>query len=343
VTVRLFEEGNETVVTRNASNGSIDLSGLDPESTYIIKVEADGYITRQTLLKDIFEQSTIYMLDNNATSNLIEFDISDRTGEFGPSSELQILRPVNKTNSTNLRYVVVAGDRIGSQTRAIFPLESEVRYRISIKTADGTISRQLGAFTPETSRIVTLKIGQLQFRVPEQGTNVYNISSRTLTQNGNVTDIRFNYNDPTQNTTKINVSVETLNGTVIGTFNDSGTFGSYSITQPVSPGTAENHTFVVKYEITRGTTTITGQTRPGLNRYRPGIPLAGGLKQWFSIGMLLMVGGLFSAQNARVGAVITPLFAAGFWYFDWLPAETSIVAIALALGIGITYNFGGRQ
>jgi hypothetical protein len=343
VTVRLYESGDRTVVERKVTNGKIDLSELSPTATYVVRVEADGYKTRSTLLQGIFEQSKIYMLDANTTSNVIEFDISDRTGDFGPQSELQIERPVNKSGSTNKKFVVVAGDRIGSQTRAIFELESGVRYRIRISTADRTQSRQLGAFVPQANRIVTLKIGQLQFRVPEQGTSVYNVSSLTLTdQNGTVTDVRFNYADPTDNTTQINVSVETLGGTVINTFNDSGTFGNYAVTQPVTKSVAENHTFVVKYEITRGGSTITGQTRPGLNRYTPGIPLAGGLKQWFSVGLLLMVGGLFSAKNARVGSVITPLFAAGFWYFDWLPAETSIIAIALAIGIGVTYNFGGR-
>jgi len=50
------------------------------------------------------------------------------------------------------------------------------------------------------------------------------------------------------------------------------------------------------------------------------------------------VGGLFSAQNARVGAVITPVFASGLWYFDWLPPGTSILAITLALAVGFVYN-----
>jgi len=130
---------------------------------------------------------------------------------------------------------------------------------------------------------------------------------------------------------------------VLGNGSATGTFGNYSFVQPVSPSVAANNTFVVKYEITRNGNTITGQSRPGLNRYRAGVPLAPGLKQLFSVGFLLVVGGLFSAQNARVGAVITPLFAGGLWYFDWLPPETSALAIALALGVGVLVNFAARR
>jgi hypothetical protein len=190
---------------------------------------------------------------------------------------------------------------------------------------------------------VTLKIGQLRFQVAT-GEQTYNISSRTLkAQNGTVTDVRFNYRDPANATTEISVSVQTLNGTVIGNDSVTGTYGTYSYTQPVSAAVANNSTFVVKYDIVRNGNTISGQARPGLNRYRAGVPLAPGLKQLFSVGFLLVVGGLFSAQNARVGAVITPLFAGGLWYFDWLPPETSVLAIALALGVGVLANFAARR
>jgi len=85
---------------------------------------------------------------------------------------------------------------------------------------------------------------------------------------------------------------------------------------------------------------VSGQLRPGTNRYPVGVPLDDGLKSLFAVGALLLVGGLFSARNAGVGAVVTPLFAAGFWFVDWLPSGVTIFAIAVALAIGVVVNYG---
>jgi len=344
-TVQLYRAGNKTVIERNASQGDISLGGLPASATYVVSVTADGYETRRTLLRSVFEQQSVYLVPANRTTHIVEFSISDRTGDFDSRAELQILRPLNtsNTNADELEYQVVAGDRIGSQSQVKVTLQDGVRYRIRIATPSGSTKRTLGAFVPRTDRIVDLKIGELRFEVAT-GQQTFNASATTVeNQQGNVTALRFAYNDPQQLTSSIQVSFQTANGTVLGNYSTAGPLGNYSATQPVTAATARNSTFVVKYELVRNGTTITGSLRPGLNRYGTGIPLAPGLKQLFSVGFLLVVGGLFSAQNARVGAVITPLFAGGLWFFDWLPPGTSILAIALALGVGVLANYGARQ
>jgi hypothetical protein len=344
-TVQLYRAGNKTVIERNASNGDISLGGLPASATYVVSVSADGYETRRTLLRSVFEQQSVYLVPQNRTTHIVEFSISDRTGDFDSRAELQILRPLNTSNTSadELEYQVVAGDRIGSQSQVKVTLQDGVRYRIRIATPSGSTKRTLGAFVPRTDRIVDLKIGELRFAVAT-GQQTYNASARTLeNQQGNVTGLRFAYNDPQQLTSSVQVSFQTANGSVLGNYSAAGPLGNYSATQGVTAATARNSTFVVKYELVRDGTTITGSLRPGLARYGPGIPLAPGLKQLFSVGFLLVVGGLFSAQNARVGAVVTPLFAAGLWFFNWLPPGTSILAIALALGVGVLANYGARQ
>jgi hypothetical protein len=308
-------------------------------------VDADGYKTRRTLLQDVFQQQDVYLLPDGATSHVVEFSIEDRTGTFDSSAELQVLRPINTsaTASDETEYQIVAGDRIGSQKQVKVELEDSIRYRIRISSADGSRVRTLGAFVPRSDRIVDLQIGELRFRVAD-GPQTFNTSAEVIENDtGAATDVRFAYRDPTDQTSRINISVQTLNGTVLGNDTQPGPIGNYSYTQPVPPQSANNTSFVVQYEITRDGNTIRGQSRPGLNRYRAGVPLAPGLKQLFSVGFLLVVGGLFSSQNARVGAVITPLFAGGLWYFDWLPPETSVLAIALALGVGVLVNFASRR
>jgi len=344
-TVQIYRRNNDTVITRTASNGQISLGGLPAAATYVVRVDADGYKTRRTLLQDVFQQQDVYLLPDSATSHVVEFSVEDRTGTFDASAELQVLRPINTsaTASDETEYQIVAGDRIGSQKQVKVELEDGVRYRIRISSADGSRVRTLGAFVPRSDRIVNLQIGELRFRVAD-GPQTFNTSTETLTNDtGAVTDVRFAYRDPTDQTSRINISVQTLNGTIVDNDTQPGPIGNYSYTQPVPAQFANNTSFVVQYEITRNGNTIRGQSRPGLTRYRAGVPLAPGLKQLFSVGFLLVVGGLFSSQNARVGAVITPLFAGGLWYFDWLPPETSVLAIALALGVGVLVNFASRR
>jgi hypothetical protein len=341
ITVTFFADDGNTIVERTSNDGRFDMSGLPADKTYVIEVDADGYRSRNVIITSLFDQQTVYLLPNSAPAAQVEFKLNDDTGRFDSSnSRLFVDIPLNVSGST--AYKTAFADRFGASQSLRVTLRDNTRYRLRVVNDDGD-ERVLGSYTVAGSDVVTLDIGQLQFAV-DTGQSTYDISSSTLTnQNGTVTDVRFAYRDPAQQTSRIDISVQTLNGSIIG--NDSGTngpYGNYSFTQPVSNATAQNHTFVVAYEIVRNGETIRGQTRPGLNRYRPGIPLAPGLKHIFSVGLLLVVGGLFSAQNARVGAVITPLFAGAMWYVDWLPPETSVLAIALALGVGIVANYGRR-
>jgi hypothetical protein len=52
------------------------------------------------------------------------------------------------------------------------------------------------------------------------------------------------------------------------------------------------------------------------------------------MGLILLVGGLFSQANIGVGTIATALVAGGLWFIGALPAEVSGLAIALALLLG---------
>ena len=341
ITATFFGEDGETVVERSSSDGTFDLSGLPADTEFIVQVDADGYRSRQTIITSLYDQQNVYLLPDSASAAQIEFVLDDKTGEFAQeSSRLFIDIPIQVNNQT--QYKTAFADEFGASGSLRVTLRDNTRYRLRVRNGGGD-ERVLGSYTTSGSDTVTLELGRLQFAVGEQP-DTYNISATTLEDdNGTVEAVKFNYNDPQDLTTDINVSVQTANGTTLGQDEVSGTYGEYAFRQDINNSTAQNHTFVVVYEVTRDGETINGRLRPGLNRYPPGVPLDDGLKQLFSVGLLIIVGGLFSSTNARVGAVVTPLFAAGLWYVEWLPPGTSILAIALALGVGVVVNYGDRR
>lgn len=343
ITATFFGDEGKTVVERSTTNARFNLTGLPTDTTYIVQIDVNGFRSRQVVITSLFDQQTVFLLPDDAPAAQVQYILDDKTGEFAAQeTRLFIDTAIRKNNSTEFRTIFA--DEFGASGDLRVTLRDDTRYRIRVRSP-GSGERVLGSYTASGADTVTLEIGQLSFAVREQGDQSFNVSAETVTgSNETVQAVRFNYDDPTEQTSRINVSVETLNGTVVGQAQATNEpYGSFSFTQPINNSTAANATFTVKFEVTRAGETVSGQLRPGLNRYPPGVPLDNGLKQLFSVGFLLIVGGLFSATNARVGAVVTPLFAVGLWYVEWLPPGTSILAIALALGVGVLVNYGGRR
>jgi hypothetical protein len=346
ITVRFFDTGKD-VIKKNTTTGTLSMSGLPaaPEGGYVISVkDGSAFNDRRVIIDSLFRQQTVYLLPSGASSSEVEFEIDDRTGNF-KQPELFIERPFSRDfdgdGANETRYDRAFADDFDAAGTITAVLENEVRYRLRLRNADGD-ERVLGSITPTRARVVTLTVGKLEFNPRQPQDRTFNATASTIeTQNGTVSDVRFDYRDPTNETSKINVTVRTLNGTVLGSASTAnGPFGDFSFTQPVQD--PANETYVVEFSATRNGEVVSGQLRPGIAKLPVGIPLKDGLKSLFAVGMLLLVGGLFSASNARVGAVVTPLFAAGLWFIDWLPGAVSIFAVVIALAVGVLFNYARR-
>jgi len=347
ITVRFFDTGKD-VIKKNTTTGTLSMTGLPvaPEGGYVVSVkDGSAFNDRRVIIDSLFRQQTVYLLPSGASSSEVEFEIDDRTGNF-KQPKLFIERPFSRDfdgdGANETRYDRAFADDFDAAGSITAVLENEVRYRLRLRNADGD-ERVLGSITPTRARVVTLTVGELEFNPRQPQDRTFNATASTIeTQNGTVSDVRFDYRDPTNETSKINVTVRTLNGTVLGSASTAnGPFGDFSFTQPVQD--PANETYVVEFNATRNGEVVSGQLRPGIAKLPVGIPLKDGLKSLFAVGLLLLVGGLFSASNARVGAVVTPLFAAGLWFIDWLPGAVSIFAVVIALAVGVLFNYARRS
>jgi hypothetical protein len=340
VTVRLFEEDEERVFVREADNGTIPLGDFPDDTQFSALVAADGFETRRSTIDSVREQSTIYLLPNETQTSLVRFNIEDRTGDFSgdSSATIQIERSINTTDSApdEEEYQVIAGDVVGGQLTFDTTLEDNVRYRVSVSNQDGQ-SRQLGAFSIENSREINLVISGIDQGVdPGVSSPVVNTSK---TGSGNNTEIKFMFTDPETETTEINVRIENAvnSSDVLDTASESGEIGQFQYSRTLSDNESEKQ-WVANYSYTRNGETTTGRTPFGVQRYPVLQNLGEGWQQIFGVGALLVMGGIFSVGNARIGALIIPGAALTLYMIGFLDGVVTIFGVAVAFSIGVAIN-----
>jgi len=236
--------------------------------------------------------------------------------------------------------VVVAGDVIGSQLSFETELQQDVRYRVRVQNDIGE-TRELGAFTARLDQVVDLTISGIDvgFDSSDEGTQVQ--TSQTIADNGDKT-IQFNLLDLSESTTDINVEVleEGNESNVIDQGGIPGPAGSYQFTTVVSGAAAEEEEYLVRYEYTRDGETITATVVPGASSFSVGSldQLDPGWAQIFGVGFLIVVAGIFSRANARIGALVLPGIALMLYITGVLDGVLTVASIGVAFAIAVGLN-----
>jgi hypothetical protein len=349
-TVRFFEEEGDAVFPRSPTNGVVDMTGLPVDESFVVGVRDDSgtYLSRLTLIDTIFQQQSVYLINKSAVDTaVVRFEIEDRTGQFaGAGTELQIRRAINTTDSPadQEEYVVVAGDNVGSQLSFETELEQDVRYRITIQNAAGE-TRQLGAFTARLDQVVGLTISGIDVGVdvPEDEPVIETDIEETDTSQ----TLTFTYVDLAAETTEVNIVVRDA-------FNESRILDTASVDAPPNVSTFQHTTTlqgdnadvqaVYDVEYVRNGKTFTRTAAYGLNEFPVNLPLSDDWRQIFSVGFLMVLGGVFSVANARIGAIIIPGVAGLLYAIGFISGAATILGISLAMVLGVAYNlaFAGR-
>jgi hypothetical protein len=326
-----FVDSSQTVVRETTSNGVVDLSAAPPATPLRVQVNAPGFQAREITIDSLIQQQSIFLLPQNATEVTIDFELRDNTGKFpSPETDLILQRPFNRSGSTEFERVR-AGVFGASNTKTVV-LEEGVRYRVAVRNENGEI-RQLGPIIPRRSERIPLEVGQLEFGVSNESTFQFNASRSDDT----LTTV---YQDPDEQTSEVTLRFRELN-------NKSNVVAS---TQIVSPGErakfthqlqgskAQNQSYVAVFEATRGGEVKTGQEIIGVDRFPLNTGLESGWQQIFATALILVVGGLFSAGNARIGALVVPGLGGVLFYIGWLDGVAGGATVVLALALGAGYN-----
>lgn len=336
-TVNITYYAGDEIIRKNTSDGSIDLSGLPIDETIIALAKAPGYHTRTIVITDIYDQNSLYLLNESLSSHELVFDVSDPTGQYPRAETVLMVQRDIKLNGT-VEWRTVAGDVFGAQG-VVTDLEAGDRYRLVIRNLETGDRTVLGAFTPTSSQRVTLE--------PASAIVSVNASSDTAigfdaTRNENGSAIIVEYSDPDQSTADLDFRiVERWNNSnvLLGnqSFND---LGNLTYDQALSES-EQNKSWVVEFYWTLDDDRQGRAIAPVGQGARDIIPdsLDSVIRVSAGVCVLFITSLVFSELNVGVGAVTTALVGALLWYTGFLAGVTSGPAVVLAIGVGLLINY----
>jgi len=351
VQVRFF--GSEEIFERSTgTNGRVNMTGLPVSEPFVVRAtppDDSNFTSRRIYIDSIYEQESVYLLNTvEQDSNDLTFSVEDETGQFATSDTIfEISRPLEKDfngdGNTTTQYRRISGDFLDASGDFPATLETGQRYRVRVKNSDGDV-RELGAVTPRSDRVFNLRIQGLDGNASniEKGWVMNTSQNVTETDSGPVKSVQFQYQDADSLTTELQIVVhEAGNASNVfdsTTVTNASGLGSYSYTQLFSSDEAVNTSLVANYTIVRDGVEITGTTAFGSQDYEIAEGLSADWGAIFGVGFLIVLAGLFSVANARIGALIVPGAAMVLYATGIITAVASAAAIGLAFAVAVGFN-----
>jgi hypothetical protein len=349
VEMKFFEEDGQTVFVRNSSNGVIETTTLPKDQSFSITADAPGFIQRQSFIEDPQEQQTVFLLNDSASTNIVRFTVEDRTGNFQSDVRIKISRAVDVAGgpADQQEYRVIAGDSRGAQLSFETTLQSNVRYRVSVSNTRGD-ERQLGSFLIKTDQEINLVISGISLGFTQEDDTVQTNVTQSVNQTSGDKTVRAVLQDPNDKTTDVRVEVVPFNNesNVLDVASTQGPVGTFSF-QTVISGSDADQRLLAKITFDRDGQTVTRTVPFGSDSFQLLPGLADEWGQIFGVGFLLVLGGVFSVGNARIGALLIPgvalvLTLGGILNTVVAPAAVGL-AFAIAVGINIINSSRGIQ
>lgn len=346
VTGRFFS-GN-LVFERETGDGKLNLTGLPVDRTYVLALSADRFYKRTVIIDNLYEQSSIYLLNSSKSAYYTEFALNDLTGDYtggGSQTRFYIERPIN--SSGTLEWETVAGDYLGAEGRFEVDLQQNTRYRLRLKS--GSDQRVIGSYTATRSGVIKLTVGEVRWNVSDDSKAIrYSSSIIDLTDGDEPRNgiVHFQYEDPTQTTAKLQVVIhedgnprnEILNTTFdgpYGTFALNETLNSSQMTQQWAVSwTAYNSSGTV---IHSSTTLADGKQFTVTN------PVGPKLTPVMLTVLFLFVAFLFGGRLSSLGSLAVVGVAGVMWWLGFYTAGGGVIVFAAIVGVISAIGGGGRR
>lgn len=244
--VTFFADGQ--VITRSTSDGNFTLTGLPTGETILADVEAPGYQDRRILIRSLYQQQSVYMLNNSISTVDVDFQLDDATGKFtAEGTELSVQRPLNQSGTTTYRTVVA--DELGADKELPTTLEQGQRYRLIVRSTGGE-TRTLGSYQADgDASPEIIPIGSVSFPTNTEAQTSIGAQLRELS---NSRDVQIVYSDQRDATKWLNLTVtNTDTGTEILNTSILNPQQRHIETVPVPAAAPDNVTYNVSYETVR--------------------------------------------------------------------------------------------
>jgi hypothetical protein len=156
VEIRFFVQGDSgatQTITRSTTSGQIDMTGLPANESFVVVVSADGWTDRQIFVDSLYEQQTVYLLNNSADQVDKTFQYTDYSGNFPQENTVLIFE-----RAINGEFTAISGDVIGATGEYRVSLESGQRYQIRLLNRQTGQTRIQGPYTSSVSGAQEIEI-----------------------------------------------------------------------------------------------------------------------------------------------------------------------------------------
>jgi len=150
-----FEGEDDLIVTRNATNGTINMTGLPVDQSFVVVAQDDSgdYYDRRILVESLYETQSVYLLNKSEAAVNQRFELQDYSGDYPKEkSVLLVQRSINDTWKT------VEGDRFGATGEFPTTLAKDQRHRLIVLNVETGEREEVGHITPTTDSLKTVKI-----------------------------------------------------------------------------------------------------------------------------------------------------------------------------------------
>lgn len=324
-----------TIVTKTTNDGNVSLDGFPIDQAIIVRANASGYYPRSTVIEDIYDQQSMYMLNRSTPAYLVRSDLQDPTGNF-PRGDTVLFVDRDLNKSGTVEWTTIAGDEFGVSGVPVY-LEQEERFRLRVKNLETGDVNVIGPFTAIQSETVTVSTGSATVEFPESNRS-YNWQ---VTENETGKYVLFEYNDTAEQTEEVKLTVhERYNDSNVLVDNQTFTGTNNIVHQQLLSNEQVNTTWMAELYIDRG---------DGFEHYR--VPVTGGQRSiipvdldatWVTgvgVFIVLITGMAFSQLNQGVGAITTSLVGGMLWYLGVLDGVTIGPAIVAAIAISFVFHY----
>jgi hypothetical protein len=344
LTARFFEPGNDVVAQRvdTDGDGNISLTGLPVDERFTVQVDHPDYHQRRIVLPDLSQQQNVFMLNTAADPQSLEkrLQVQDTTGQFDDAeTELILRRAVNSSQfgaplkASEREFKTAVGGVVGADSVVNTFVQEDTRYRVRLRSPAGDVA-SLGAFTPTAAGTTTFTVKPGSFNgTPIDAAEDVRYAINRTNRTGVAPAVNVQYNDTNERTDTLfvhiyergNQSNELLTNTSF-----TGPLGEVTVSEPIPAAQRDTDWKVVIAAIRDGAENI--RVAEPLTPRRDVLP---GLPAWLasliSVSLIMLVAGLSSQLNGKVGGVAVAGVGGLLWFSGIAPPSLGPGVVALAL------------
>ena len=333
------EDGEEQVIEREVTDGTVDLDGLPADQQIIVTVREENadFVFRRILIDNIVQTSEIYLLPTSEPSAEVQFRVEDQTGRFAPDeTRLIVEKPIERDGDTD--YRIISGDRLSAGGEFPTILEDSERYRLRVENDAGE-QRVLGSYVVQGAEREVIPIGDVQFGADVSEGAAMQASLRDAPDEADHNhEARIVYLDPEGETDSITISVEDGDGNTIRpetTETLDGATDAYVETLPLSPSfDPEEDSATVTVEAERGLETEEfTQVLGDIPDVFTDVPLNPELLELIALGSIIAVVGLLVIIKPALAALVGSGYAGLLSLVGLVPIPMPAIVLAGVVGV----------